>query len=55
MKGGPGFGGKSPPAAQQVWPQFDIRPQTARSGLWARSASSSTMMASLPPSSIDEG
>ena len=42
-------------AAQQVWPVLYIRPQTAHLMVWSRSASSSTMNASLPPSSIEEG
>ncbi len=42
-------------AAQQVCPQLYIRPQTAHLMVWAISASSSTMKASLPPSSIEDG
>ena len=42
-------------AAQQVWPVLNIRPQTAHLTVWSRSASSSTMNASLPPSSIEDG
>jgi hypothetical protein len=42
-------------AAQQVCPQLYIRPHTAHLMVCAMSASSSTMKASLPPSSIDDG
>jgi hypothetical protein len=41
-------------AAQQVCPALYIRPQTAHLTVCSRSASSRTMKASLPPSSIDE-
>ena len=41
-------------AAQQVWPVLYIRPQTAHLTVWSRSASSRTMNASLPPSSIED-
>ena len=41
-------------AAQQVCPVLYIRPQTAHLMVWSRSASSSTMNASLPPSSIED-
>ena len=40
-------------AAQQVWPVLYIRPQTAQGMVCSRSASSSTMKASLPPSSME--
>ena len=42
-------------AAQQVCPVLYIRPQTAHLTVWSRSASSRTMKASLPPSSIEDG
>ena len=42
-------------AAQQVCPVLYMRPQTAHLMVCSRSASSSTMNASLPPSSIDDG
>ena len=40
-------------AAQQVWPVLYIRPQTAHLMVCSRSASSRTIKASLPPSSIE--
>lgn len=42
-------------AAQQVCPQLYIRPQIAHLIARSRSASSSTMNASLPPSSMEDG
>ncbi len=41
-------------AAQQVWPVLYIRPHTAQGMVRSRSASSSTMKASLPPNSMDD-